>query len=162
MARRNGKARTRWKATVAALALVIACRPAPAASPGWHALGVERGRATIAVVLASWCEHCHVEVAELAALRARADLQIIGVSFRWHEEYDERGDAAALRAWQAAHAPWLPIVAGDEALWEALGAPPKIPTLYVYDRDGVLRATYDRRERAMPDARELSELLDQL
>jgi hypothetical protein len=154
MARCNGKARTRWKATAVAVVLaLVACRPAPSA--GWSALGAERGRATIAVVLASWCGHCHAEIAELAALRGRRDLQIIGVSFPRHEEYDDRGNASALRAWQAAHAPWLPIVAGDEALWRALDAPPKVPTLYVYDRDGVLRAV-------VRSAAELDAVLDQL
>jgi len=152
--------------------------PAPAASttsaaPGWDLLmrardldgrvvGVAPGRATIAVVLASWCEHCHGELVELARLRDRGDVRILGVSFRWQEEYDRRGDAGALRAYLAREAPWLPVVPGGDDLWRALGEPPKVPTLFVYDAAGQLRAVYDRRERAMPDAGELAALLDQL
>jgi len=50
------------------------------------------------------------------------------------------------------------VVPADDALFMALGQPPKIPTLYVYDRDGALVQVYSRTERAMPDADELREL----
>ena len=46
----------------------------------------------------------------------------------------------------------------DEPLFTRLGRPPKIPTLFVFDRGGALIAVYDRRERPMPDARELDAL----
>jgi hypothetical protein len=118
---------------------------------------------TAVVVFASWCGNCHVELLVLGELlAARDDLRVLGVNFVHHEEYDERGDAAAVRAYVAAEAPWMRVVPGDEALFVALGEPPKIPALYVYAPDGRLRARYDRRWSHMPDAAELAALLDRI
>jgi thiol-disulfide isomerase/thioredoxin len=117
--------------------------------------------ATVVIVFATWCGHCHHELGELATLRGtRDDLRVVGVNFREHEEYDDRGDSAEVRAYVAREAPWLRVIPGDDALFVALGRPPKIPTLYVYAPDGRLAARYDRRQRAMPGAAELTMLLD--
>lgn len=119
--------------------------------------------ATIVVVFASWCGHCKVELAVVGALRsAHPRVRILGVNYRGHEEYDGRGDAQAVRAYVASSAPWLRVVPAGEPLFDALGRPPMVPTLYVYDRAGTLAARYDRRERAMPDAGELGGLLRRL
>lgn len=108
--------------------------------------------ATVAVVFASWCEHCRDEMPVLAALReARPDVRILGVNYRAHEEYDGRGDAAAVRAFVAERAPWLRVVPADERMWASLGRPPKIPTVYVFDRHGALVRLFDRRTEAVPD-----------
>ena len=112
---------------VAILGLVAACAaaPAPVGSAGAgpttaHALleaAVDldgepvgalppRGRATVAVVFASWCTHCRAELPVLAALaHAQPDVRVLGLNFRGHEEYDGRGDAAAVRAFVAELAP---------------------------------------------------------
>jgi len=127
-----------------------------------HVVGEAPGRATIAVVFASWCGHCRAEIAELARVIGRDDVRVVGINFRQHEAYDDRGDLAAVRAYVVREAPWLEVVPAGDDLWGALGAPPKIPVLLVYDAGGVLRAAYDRRDRSMPDARELAELLDQI
>jgi thiol-disulfide isomerase/thioredoxin len=125
-------------------------------------VGDPMGRKTVAIVFASWCEHCHETMAALASLRARPDVRIVGVNFRWQEEYDARGDAAAVRAYVSREAPWMRVVPGDEHLWSALGAPPKVPTIYVYDASGRLAAVYDRRARPSPEEPELAALLDRL
>ncbi len=119
--------------------------------------------ATAVVVFASWCGHCHDQLALLGELLAgRDDLRVIGVNFKSHEEYDQRGDSAAVRAYVAQVAPWLRVVPGDDTMFVALGEPPRIPALYVYAPNGRLRARYDRRHRAMPDAAELTALLDSI
>jgi thiol-disulfide isomerase/thioredoxin len=123
-------------------------------------VGTSDAPATVVVVLASWCEHCRAELAELDAVRAH-HVRLLGVSYRGHEEYDHRGGSAAIRAF--AHAtPWLRIVPIDDAMFDALGRPPLIPAIYVFDRSGKLVQTYDRRERAPPDRGELAALLQRL
>lgn len=118
------------------------------------------GRATIAVVFASWCTHCRDEIPVLAELAQRQPgLRILGVNYRRHEEYEQRGDAAAVRAFVAEVAPWLRVVPADEALWAALGRPPKVPALYVFDRGGRLVRTFDRRRDEIPTLAELEAAL---
>jgi thiol-disulfide isomerase/thioredoxin len=124
-------------------------------------VGKTGARATIVVVFASWCSHCRRELDTLAKLR-RPALQILGLNYRGHEEYDGRGNADAVRRYVATNAPWLRVVPADDQLFDLLGRPPKVPTLYVYDRRGALVTIYDRRDRAMPDEAELRELLRRL
>ncbi len=122
-------------------------------------VGTSEG-ATLVIVFASWCGHCHAELEVLAKLRpAHPALRVLGVNYRGHEEYKERGSSDAVQSYVATHAPWLRVVPADDALFSALGSPPKIPTLYVFDRSGTLVQVYSRTERAMPDGEELGKLL---
>lgn len=158
------------------LMLACACRPAkPSSIQGsagdfaaieasadldGAAIGASDAPATLVLVFASWCVHCHHELEELAAVRrSQPAIRVLGVSYRDHEEYDGRGNAQALRAYVAAHASWLRVVPADEHLFELLGRPAKVPTLFVYDRTGRRVATFDRRDRTMPDSQELLALL---
>lgn len=117
--------------------------------------------ATVVVVFASWCGHCRDQLVALDAVRARhPGMRALGVNYRGHEEYDHLGDAHRVRAYVTANAPWLIVVPAGERLFSALGRPPKIPTLYVYDRAGRLVQVYDRRTAAMPTAADLDALLN--
>lgn len=107
-------------------------------------------RATVAVVFASWCTHCRDEIPVLAELARRQPVRVLGLNYRGHEEYEQRGDAAAVRAFVAEVAPWLRVVPADDGLWAALGRPPKVPTIYVFDRGGRLIRTFDRRREEIP------------
>lgn len=142
------------------------CAPFPAQSAApatsWQRLGDAAGKKTIAIVFASWCVHCRDELAALETLRTRSDLRIVGVNFPWQEQYDDRGNDDAVRAYVAANAPWLTVVPGDQQLFDALGRPPKVPSVYVYDATGHLAASYDRRRTRPPDLAELTALLDRL
>ena len=123
------------------------------------AIGSGPQRATVAIMVASWCSPCHAELAILAQLRARhPGMRVLGLDYLAFEEYDHRGDPQAMRAFAAA-TPWLRVVPVDEALFTALGQPPKIPTLFVFDREGALTATF---VPPMPSAGELDRLLDHL
>jgi len=120
-------------------------------------------RATVIIVFASWCGHCQDELEILGALvRERPALRVIGVNYREHEEYDDRGSAWAVRAFVVDHAPWLQVVPAGEELFTALGRPPTVPTLYLYDARGELVEVYDRRERPEPSREELVAVLDRL
>jgi thiol-disulfide isomerase/thioredoxin len=123
-------------------------------------IGATDAPATVVILLASWCEHCKAELHELEALRAR-HVRLIGVNYRGHEEYDHRGSSVAIRAF-AAGTPWLRIVPIGDDLFDAFGRPPLIPTIYVYDRAGVLVQTFDRRQRTPPTHDELVALLARL
>ena len=104
-------------------------------------------RATVAILFATWCGACHDEVAIVAKLRARhPGLRVLAVDYVAFEEFANRGNLEALRAFAAA-TPWLRVVPADDALFTALGRPPKIPTVYVFDRAGALRAKMQPRQR---------------
>lgn len=116
--------------------------------------------ATIAIVFASWCVHCRGEFEVIARVRAaHPTSRVLGINYRGHEEYAGRGSDPAVRAYVAAHAPWLRVVPAGEALFQALGRPPKVPTIYIYDRAGALVARYDRRDRPLPGEDELAAVL---
>jgi thiol-disulfide isomerase/thioredoxin len=142
-----------------ALDRVLAAPDLDGAAPGAD----PAARATVVIVFASWCTYCRAALAQLGELRGEhAGLRVIGVNAREHEEYDARGDAAAVRAYVADHAPWLRVVPADDALFAALGRPPRIPTMFVYDGAGALVQTYDRSERPPPAKAELTALLARL
>src|SRR5262245_41381152 len=137
---------------------------ASATIDGWVVADVAPGgAATVVVVFASWCSHCRDELAAIDQIRlAHPGMRAVGVNYRGHEEYDQLGDAAKVRAYVGAHAPWLIVVPAGDDLFTALGRPPKIPTIYVYDRDGALVEVYDRRTRAMPTAGDLDRVLTRI
>ena len=122
-------------------------------------IGASPAHSTVVIVLASWCEHCAAEIATLDTLRKlHPDLRIIGVSYHEHENYDHRGNPEALRRYAGNHS-WLPIVLADDALFEALGSPPMIPAVFVFDHAGGLIGHFDRRTSAEPNRREIEDVL---
>jgi thiol-disulfide isomerase/thioredoxin len=160
---------------VLVLALLVGC-PAPQpprpvtplsmieASPDLDGepIGPSTARATIVVLMASWCGHCKVQLDQIAQLRARHPrARILGVNYKGHEEYDNRGNAEALRTYLAPM-PWLRVVPAGEPLFDALGRPPFVPAVWVYDARGGLVEFYDRRHREPPTAAELEALLVRL
>ncbi len=65
---------------------------------------------TVVILLASWCSHCRDELAAFDAIRAHhPDVRWLGLNYRAHEEYDGRGNSAAIRA------------LGDGLQWHANG-----------------------------------------
>lgn len=162
---------------------LVGCAPLPPApsppaaqrgAPAWQMLagsrdldgrvvGAAPGRATIAVVFASWCGHCRHQIAQLAeVIDGRDDVRVLGINFLHHEEYDDRGDSQAVRDYVAAEAPWLQVVPAGERLWRELGSPSKVPTLYVFDDAGALRRVWDRRAGELPSYSDLVAALDAL
>lgn len=125
-------------------------------------VGPSDARATIVVLMASWCGHCRVQLDQLGEVRARHPrARVLGVNYKGHEEYDNRGNAERLRAY-IAPMPWLRVVPAGEPLFDALGRPPFVPAVWVYDAGGNLVEFYDRRHRAPPSAAEIEALLVRL
>jgi thiol-disulfide isomerase/thioredoxin len=165
---------------LAALVLVASCTPtaptvpiAPASPRALAAIeashdldgvlvGTTTARGTFVFVFASWCPHCKDELRELDAVRAsHPDVRWLGINYKGHEEYDQRGSSEAIRA-LATTIPWLRIVPIDDDVFAELGRPPLIPTIFIYDRAGTLVATFDRREREPPSSAELARILSTL
>ena len=122
-------------------------------------IGPSAAPATVVLTFASWCTHCKHELAILEVLRAaHPRVRILGVNYVAHETYAGRGGSAPLRAFLA-NAPWLRVIPAAEALFVALGSPPLVPTMWVFDRAGTLVETFDRRVRPPPDAAELAALV---
>ena len=114
---------------------------------------------TLVVVFASWCPHCHEELAIIDQLRTHHHVRILGLNYKGHEEYDHRGGAVEVRRYIAEHAAWLRVVPADDALFTTFGSPPKIPTMYLYDAHGAPVETFDRAARAQPSSAELEAAL---
>jgi thiol-disulfide isomerase/thioredoxin len=121
-------------------------------------VGASNARATVVVVMASWCSACRAEIAMFDQLRAaHPDVRWLAVNYKEHEAYDRRGSSEAIRAF-AQGVPWLRVVPADDALYSAVGRPTKIPTVLVF-RGQKLVARFDRSERAAPAQDELADLL---
>ena len=126
-------------------------------------IGASDAHATIVVLMASWCGHCKTTLAQLSTLRgAHPNARILGVNYKPHEEYDDRGNAVKLRAYVGEHVPWLRVVPAGERMFDALGRPPFVPAVWVYGPRGELVEFFDRREREPPTTAELEALLARL
>ena len=111
-------------------------------------------QATVLIVFASWCGPCRYELATLDELRTHhPKVRIIGLNA--YEEYEGRSDHLLLRRFLNEWAPWLRVVRAKPPVIAALGGVPKIPSLFVYDRRGILVREFSRAKRAPPSRAEL-------
>lgn len=108
--------------------------------------------ATVAIVFASWCGHCRNQMPVMAQLQARhPGLRLLGINYQAHEEYAGRGGSSAVREFVSQHAPWLRVVPADDDAWSSLGGPARVPTIYVFDRNGRLVRAFDPRTDRVPN-----------
>lgn len=118
-------------------------------------------RATIVVFFATWCGPCRHELQILDELHAaRPNVRIIGVNA--YEEWRNMSDQAKLRNFLKHNAQWLQVVRADKAIFEAFGGVPKIPSLFVFDRNGRIIKEYRGARRAPPTRGELDRLLGEI
>lgn len=172
----------RWCATalVALAALIVACSgpagqpaTAPARAKAPTAADLERGlqtllgyrdlnggevgvkdgvKATAVLVFASWCRHCRKQLGHFEQLlQAHPQLRVLGVNYF---EDPIEGDAR-VRAYLAENAPWLQVVRADKPLFNALGRPTHVPSLYLYDGSGRLVRVYLPPRHSPPTMDEL-------
>ena len=95
------------------------------------------GKVTIVSFFASWCPPCNAEFRHLAELREHygGDLTIVSVNvFEDYGGFKDRG--ARLRRFLSRHKPEHAVITGDPSVREAFGNVERIPTLYVFGRDG--------------------------
>lgn len=95
------------------------------------------GKVTIVSFFASWCPPCNAEFRHLAELREHygGDLTIVSVNvFEDYGGFKDHG--ARLQRFLRRHDPQHAVIAGDPSVREVFGNIERIPTLYVFGRDG--------------------------
>lgn len=110
---------------------------------------IEEHGLTMVVVFATWCAHCKRELGILEQLgEEEPRVGIIGVNY--YEDFDKKSDEAKMRAYVKEKAPWLRVMQGDAVLLRLLGGVPKIPSIFLFDADGKLLATFKRSAEVAP------------
>lgn len=132
------------------------------ALPGIQGGSIENGdldgKAVVVTFFASWCPPCRTEFNHLnrvAADFAAADLSIVAVNV--FEEFDG-DDAARMSRFLEDTRPRFHVVKGDEPIKQTFGNVQRIPTVFVFGRDGaqVMHFIHKRGAKKMSvDEREL-------
>jgi len=93
-----------------------------------------KGRVTLVLFWASWCEPCTAEGPSLDAVyrRRKSDFALLGIS-------RDTADAAAIRTFRDSHGISYPIVRSTDAIEQAFHTPEDVPTFLLYGKDGRLR-----------------------
>lgn len=95
------------------------------------------GKIVIVTFFASWCPPCKWEFQSLNALRKRyseRDLAIVAVN--WFEAWGEDKGGKRMRRFLESTRPAFPLVSGTKAFTERFGGVTRIPTLFIFGRDG--------------------------
>jgi thiol-disulfide isomerase/thioredoxin len=129
--------------------------------PSANTQSLNANRPTLAILFASWCEHCHEALASIQQIRTAAGnrYNVIGISYPPFEEFDAQGNAGALNKYVAINAPGLPLIMLNPPAYKQLGSPSKIPTIYIFDKSGMLTRTYDPSQQPTPGRAELEQVL---
>ena len=99
-------------------------------------------KVVVVTFFASWCPPCREEFAHLAKLYAAYhDLGVEIIAVNYFEEFDNFSNPAQLQKYLELTAPPFTVVKGNDKLSRQLGEITRIPTLFVFDKQGQ-RALY--------------------
>jgi len=104
---------------------------------GSQPIGDIDGKIIIVTFFASWCPPCRWEFESLNAVRERykeKDVAIVAVN--WFENWGNYKSGKRLKRFLASTKPQFPLVEGTKSLSDKFGGIDRIPTLFVFDRNG--------------------------
>ena len=123
------------------------------------------GQVLIVTFFASWCPPCRQEFADLSAIYQQhraAGLEIVAINL--FEDFDNFSDDERLATFLELTQPPFAVIKGNEVISRQFGTIRRIPSLFVFDRQGrrVLTFAHERGAQATLDAAALQQIVSPL
>ncbi len=123
------------------------------------------GKVLIVTFFASWCPPCRQEFADLRDIYLQyreAGLEVVAINL--FEDFDNFSDDERLAAFLRLTQPPFTVVKGNDAISQQFGTIRRIPSLFVFDRQGrrILAFAHERGAQATLDAAVLRQVISPL
>ena len=119
----------------------------------------------IVTFFASWCPPCRQEFVDLSDIyRQHRDAGLEVVAINLFEDFDDFSDDERLATFLELTHPPFSVVKGNDAISQQFGTIRRIPSLFVFDRQGrrVLTFAHERGAQATLDAATLRQVISPL